>query len=168
MSAVATVSNTPRPPSSWGRLAVVALAAFVVGGSLYNLADYPTPWFDEGSHMHVPQTLVRYGEYAARSSDGFRYFGPTLGVGPTVMLPVAGAFALFGIGLLQARLVMVAFLLGAAWAFYQLARRLGGELMALISLALLVTSPALVFHLAGWGWRGYYSAPRPLPNTKTC
>jgi hypothetical protein len=138
-------SGSSRSRLSAERMAIVALTAFVVAGSVYNLSDYPAPWFDEGSHMHVPQTLVRYGVYADRSSDGFRYFGPTLGVGPTVLLPVAGSFAVFGIGLIQARLVMVAFLLGAAWTFYQLARKLGGQYMALIALALLVTSPSLAF-----------------------
>jgi hypothetical protein len=60
--------------------------------SFYNLETYPRTWFDEGSHLHVPKTLVQYGVYADISAEGFRYFGPTTGVGPTVMLPVALAF----------------------------------------------------------------------------
>jgi hypothetical protein len=40
---------------------------------------------------------------------------------------------------------MVGFLLGAAWGIYSLARRLGGEQMALVALALVVTSPSLAF-----------------------
>ncbi|MEZ4638895.1 MAG: hypothetical protein R2856_28705 [Caldilineaceae bacterium] len=47
------------------------------------------------------------GVYADYSSEGLRHFGPTIGVGPTVMLPIAAAFELFGIGLMQARLVIV-------------------------------------------------------------
>ncbi|MFN3762806.1 MAG: glycosyl transferase, partial [Anaerolineae bacterium] len=96
---------------------MAALAvAVVLFLALYHLRDYPLTWFDEGSHLHVPKTLVRFGVYADYSSEGFRYYGPTIGVGPTVMLPIAAAFKLFGIGLLQARLVMVLYLLAAIYA----------------------------------------------------
>jgi hypothetical protein len=48
-----------------GRRAVVVLAiVMVLFLSLYNLTDYPLTWFDEGSHLHVPKTLVRFGVYA--------------------------------------------------------------------------------------------------------
>jgi len=122
------------------RLVVAVCFAFL---AFYHLSDYPTTWFDEGVHLHVPQTLVRYGEYADRSSDGFRYFGPTLGVGPTVMLPIAGAYKLFGIGLLQARVVMALYLLAALYLFYRLARSLDGPMLAAAALVLLVSSPAV-------------------------
>ena len=123
------------------RFAVPAAAVTVVLFlALYNLTRYPTTWFDEGSHLHVPKTLVRFGVYADYSSEGFRYYGPTVGVGPTVMLPIAAAFRLFGIGLLQARLVMVLYLLATIYAFYHLARGLGGRRLAWVATTLLVTS----------------------------
>ncbi len=115
----------------------VALVLFL---ALYNLAGYPLTWFDEGSHLHVPKTLVRFGEYADYSSEGFRYYGPTIGVGPTVMLPIAGAFRLFGIGLLQARLVMALYLLATVFLCYRLARQLGSARFAWVAIALLVSS----------------------------
>jgi 4-amino-4-deoxy-L-arabinose transferase-like glycosyltransferase len=127
----------------------VALAIFVVGFAFFHLTDFPTPWFDEGVHLHVPETLVRYGVYADRSSDGFRYFGPTLGVGPTVMLPIAGAFKIFGIGLLQARVVMALFLVAAVYVFYRFARMLHGTLFAFLALALLITSPSVALMETG-------------------
>jgi len=71
---------------------VVVAAAAVVFLAVYRLADYPITWFDEGSHLHVPKALSSLGVYADYSSDGLRYFGPTLGVGPTVMLPIAAVF----------------------------------------------------------------------------
>lgn len=120
-------------------MAAIAVAA-VLFLALYNLTDYPLTWFDEGSHLHVPKALVRFGVYADYSSEGFRYYGPTVGVGPTVMLPIAAAFKLFGIGLLQARLVMVLYLLAAIYAFYRLAVVLGGHRLAWVATALLVTS----------------------------
>jgi 4-amino-4-deoxy-L-arabinose transferase-like glycosyltransferase len=110
----------------------------------HNLTRFPAPWFDEGSHLHVPKTLVQYGVYADISSDGFRYYGPTIGVGPTVMLPIAGAFKLFGIGLLQARLVMALYLLAAIYVFYRLVEHVSGRAVALIALALLVSSRSIL------------------------
>jgi len=68
---------------SWERTIALALAFLVALLALINLPYAPPTWFDEGSHLHVPETLVRYGVYADISSEGFRYFGPTIGVGPT-------------------------------------------------------------------------------------
>ena len=64
---------------SWLTIAAVVLVVSLV---LINLTEYPTPWYDEGSHLHVPKTLILYGQYADYSSEGFRYYGPTIGVGP--------------------------------------------------------------------------------------
>src|SRR5512145_1124704 len=93
---------SPNQKLLWWALGTLLIFFFV----FFNLTRFPAPWFDEGSHLHVPKTLVQYGVYADISSEGFRYYGPTIGVGPTVMLPIAGMFKLFGIGLLQARIVM--------------------------------------------------------------
>ena len=126
-------------------LSILALSALFGCLAFYNLSDYPTTWFDEGVHIHVPETLVRYGEYADRSSDGFRYFGPTLGVGPTVMVPIAAAFKVFGIGLLQARLVIALYLLAALAMFYLLGRRFGSTGFAAAAGALLIVAPSVAF-----------------------
>jgi len=137
--------------------------------AFYNLTSYPVIWYDEGSHLHVPKTLVNFGEYADRSSEGFRYYGPTVGVGPSVMLPLAASFKLFGIGLLQARVVMSVYLLLTIFVFFGIAFYLGGEKFAWVATALMVTSrgiglleygrqvlgevPGMLFMLAAlWIW----------------
>jgi hypothetical protein len=120
----------------------VSLVYFFV---FHNLTRYPVPWFDEGSHLHVPKTLVRYGVYADISSEGFRYYGPTIGVGPTVMLPVAAMFKLFGVGLFQARLVMALYLLAALYTFYCLVAHLSGKWVAWLALALVISSRSVLF-----------------------
>lgn len=127
----------------WERAALGGLILLILVLALFNLPYAPRTWFDEGSHLHVPKTLVQYGVYADISSEGFRYFGPTVGVGPTVMLPIAGVFKLVGPGLLQGRLVIVAYLLLALCAAYLLARRLHGGRLALLTLALLLASRTL-------------------------
>lgn len=133
------LSVTQFPLAGRGRQ-VLGLAALllIAGLSLWRLTDYPTPWYDEGSHLHVPKTLLRYGQYADYSSDGFRYYGPTIGVGPTVLLPIAAVFSVFGEGLFQARLLIVVYLWAALAAFYVLARRLGGAPLAWVATALLL------------------------------
>ena len=124
----------------WRSSVTVTAVAVILFLALYNLTDYPLTWFDEGSHLHVPKTLVRFGVYADYSSEGFRYYGPTVGVGPTVMLPIAAVFRLFGIGLLQARLVMALYLLATIYVFYRLAHGFGGRRLAWVATTLLITS----------------------------
>src|SRR5262249_5058654 len=66
-------------------------------------------------------------------------------VGPTVMLPIAAMFKLLGVGLVQARLVIVAYLLGALYLFHRLARTLESEMVAALAMALLVSSRSIAF-----------------------
>jgi 4-amino-4-deoxy-L-arabinose transferase-like glycosyltransferase len=122
-------------------LAVGILA--IVFLSIYHLTGFPLTWFDEGSHLHVPKTLVDFGVYADRSSEGFRYYGPTVGVGPTVFLPIAAVFKLFGTGLLQARAVIVLYLLATIFIFYRMGRKMGSAGLAMVATALLVTSKGI-------------------------
>jgi len=120
-------------------IAAVGVLAF------WRLDQFPLTWYDEGSHLHVPKALVSYGVYADYSSEGFRYFGPTTGVGPTVMLPIAGSFAVFGVGLWQARMVIAVYMLSCTVAVYALARSLGGSRLAWVATALLVASRGAPF-----------------------
>jgi 4-amino-4-deoxy-L-arabinose transferase-like glycosyltransferase len=148
-----------------GRLVAAAAVLVLLFLAFYNLRYYPTTWFDEGSHLQVPKTLVNYGVYGYRSSEGFRYYGPTVGVGPTVMLPVAAMFKVFGVGLVQARVVVACYMLVAILLFFIMAGRLGGRRVAVVATLLLVSSrgidlvesgrqmlgevPGLAFMLAG-------------------
>jgi hypothetical protein len=135
-----TTALEASPNRRRGNLALAAAALLVVFLSTWHLVDYPLTWYDEGSHLHVPKTLVLEGVYADRSSEGFRYYGPTIGVGPTVLLPIAGVFKVAGIGLFQARLVMVVYLLATIAVFWRLAGWLGGRRLAWVATALLVSS----------------------------
>ncbi len=142
MNEITTIQSQAVHKSSMVRSTIVAIIITTIIGflALYNLTNYPKTWFDEGSHLHVPKTLLRFGVYADYSSEGFRYYGPTIGVGPTVMLPITLAFWCCGIGLFQARLVMVLYLLATLYVFYRLAHHLGGVRLAWVATALLITS----------------------------
>ncbi|MBI5667357.1 MAG: glycosyltransferase family 39 protein [Chloroflexi bacterium] len=120
----------------------IMIAAWLL---LYRLADYPTPWYDEGSHLHVAKNYALNGIYADFSSDGIRYYGPAIGVGPTVMLPVAAAFRAFGVSIPLARLVIVVYGLLALVALYTLGRRLLSPWGALAAVALVLVSPGADF-----------------------
>lgn len=122
------------------RLTYAGLAVAVLCASV-NLTRWPVPWFDEGIHLHVPEAIVRFGAYADFSSEGLRHFGPTLAVGPTVMLPIAAMFSAFDVGLLQGRLIMAAYLVAFVVAFYLLGKRLGGRITGLVAGALLLSAP---------------------------
>lgn len=130
------------PPPTLRGLKVAALAALLVVATL-NLTSWPATWFDEGSHLMVPKSLVLFGVYADYDSTGFRYYGPSTGVGPTVLLPIAAVFKVFGIGLLQARLVMAVYLVLACLAVHALARRLMSEPAALLAGVLFVATPGV-------------------------
>src|SRR5258708_4804135 len=123
--------------------AAIAAIAMILFLAFYNLPRYPLTWFDEGSHLHVPKSIVTRGLYADYSSDGPRYFGPTVGVGPTVMLPIAAAFWAFGVGLLQARLVLALYFLRTISSFYRLARLFCPEQLAWVATGLLITSQGI-------------------------
>ena len=71
-------------------LGLAAAAALIAILAFARLTEYPAIWFDEGIHLHVPKAVVTFGEYADYSSDGFRYYGPTMSVGPTVLRVTSG------------------------------------------------------------------------------
>jgi len=130
--------------AAWVRWAAIAGLLLILGfWFFFKLTDWPLTWFDEGSHLHVPKTLVQHGVYADLSSEGYRHYGPTIGVGPTVMLPIAAVFQTFGIGLLQARIVVVLYMIAACIAFYALARLLGSQRIALVATLLLAVTPVI-------------------------
>ncbi len=91
---------------------------------LWRLEVYPAPWFDEGAYMNVARTLVEDGMYAERSSDGYRFNGAVISTGPTVILPIAGAYALLGVGVATGRLVMTVYGVLTLIMIFLLAQRL--------------------------------------------
>lgn len=106
---------------------------------LFRQPVYPAPWFDEGLNVSTAAMLAREGLYALPNSDGPRIMDPAIQTGPTVLVPVALVFHLFDIGIMQARITMLAFAVLALVAYALVARRLvGGAAMGLALLLLLV------------------------------
>ena len=142
---------------------VLALAAFCL---FYNLGLNPRPWQDEGSAAGIAKSLVQNGVYAIKSSDGYQTFGGVQSVGPTVVLPLALAYRIWGVGLVQGRLVMALYAVITLILFYFCAQTLFNRRVAIISVILVIGSqavgyfifgrpvlgevPALGFFLGGW------------------
>lgn len=120
-----------------GAIAVLALAAFL---STYHLTESPPTWLDEGIITQTALNVLEHGPHASLQTapDTFVSAG-YVSTAYTVTYPVALSLKLFGTGLLQARAVMVIFILGFLIAAYALMRREGGALLSLGSLALLST-----------------------------
>ncbi|MCC7353661.1 MAG: glycosyltransferase family 39 protein, partial [Anaerolineae bacterium] len=134
---------------SWDRIVLLVSIPFVVFLLFYNLEYNPRPWHDEGALLSVSRTLVEDGVYAGRSSDGYQTFGAVQSVGPTVLLPIALSFKLFGIGLVQGRVVVATYALLALALLYVVGQELFGRRIALVGVFLLLGSPAVAYLLLG-------------------
>ena len=134
---------------TWESAVLVLLIVVAPFLTFYNLEYNPRPWHDEGSYLALAKTLVTDNVYAVHSSDGYQTFGAVQSVGPTVLLPIALSFKLLGVGVLQGRIVAGIFALLTLAVFYSCGLVLFGRRTALISIILLLASPAVGFFLYG-------------------
>jgi 4-amino-4-deoxy-L-arabinose transferase-like glycosyltransferase len=103
----------------------------------WNLAVAPPTWYDEGVNLQGARNLANSGQYGLVYDDGLRPFDLQLTTGPTVLAPVAATFRVFGVGLEQGRLVMVAYTLLAALGLYTVGRVLYGPTVGLLAVLVL-------------------------------
>lgn len=122
--------------------------------------------FDEGWNLQAPYELAQEGKYASFGAvfDGqTKVFDPFLSTGPAVSLPIGIVFKGFGVGVEQARVVMLGFFMAAiclmAWYAYDKTRSLFAWLAPLILFLVLSSGmlmrievlgemPAIVYALA--------------------
>ena len=125
-------ANNPR---LW---AGVFLFALVAWGSFYNLANYPTIWWDEAIFSETAANLVEHGRYAftIQSPNQLSDLDFRISVGPAIILPVALAYKLLGVGVAHGRLVAGVYLVLTFLALFLAARRLWGTTAALGAVAL--------------------------------
>ena len=130
-----------RDSASWGTDLVVAACLFltVFGSGLIHIQSFPPLWFDEGWTVCVARTWVESGHYGCllRGEPA----PPSLAAHFPVVASVAASFALFGVGVWQARVVGLLYTFAALLLLYAVARRLFGRLVAITSLALLILVP---------------------------
>jgi 4-amino-4-deoxy-L-arabinose transferase-like glycosyltransferase len=133
----------------WESIALALLAVASPFLIFYNLEHNPRPWQDEGNYLLLAKTLSMDGVYAVRSSEGYQTFGAVQSVGPTVLLPIALSFKLFGVGLVQGRVVAGALALLTLVVFFGCGLKMFGRRAALLSVVFLLTSPAAGFLMYG-------------------
>ena len=125
-------------PLKFEILFVAALFLFVTFAATYRLTESPGTWYDEGYLLQSSQNLALYGTQGLQTAPGVFASTATVSSGFPVLAPVALSFKLFGTGMLQARGVMVIYLLAFCAAVYALMRQLFGPRAAILSLVALV------------------------------
>lgn len=120
-------------------LALVLLIVVFFG--LFRITESPPFGFDEGWTFHLATNISRTGQSLTQFSPGTLEHSSVISVGYTLLYALAAWFKLFGIGILQARLMMVLYMFGFVIISFTLLRRLYGNTIALSSLAILSTFP---------------------------
>ena len=90
------------------------------------MANYPTIWWDEAIFSETAANLAQHHRYAftVQSPNQLSDLDYRISVGPAVILPVALAYKLWGVGVTQGRVVAGAYLVLAFLALFPAARRL--------------------------------------------
>lgn len=140
----------PRFPGPTVRLwALLLLAAVIAWASFYNLAHYPDLWWDEAIFSETAANLAQQGRYSftVQSPDQLWDLDYRISAGPALILPVALAYRLLGVGLVQGRLVAGLYLSFAFLALFLAGRRLFGPTAALLAVALTLVGTDVLY----WG-----------------
>ena len=116
---------------------------------LYNLNLNPRTWHDEGDALSVARTLVEDGYYGVKVSDGFQTFGIIQSIGPTIILPIAWAFNIFGVNLVTGRIVAASFAFLCLILFFITGKAIIGKRAALIAVIVLISSPGVRYFYTG-------------------
>lgn len=103
---------------------------------LFRLDSVPPLWWDEGWTLSVARNWVELGHYG-RLLDG-EPAPRGLQAGFPVTASIALGFSLFGVGIVQARLVAVIITLAALVLLYELSRRFFNRSIAIVTLAVLI------------------------------
>ncbi len=100
--------------------------------------------YDEAYFLQAPSSLVREGAYRT-TYDGGMNFDPGISTGPTVLLPIGLIFKLFGIGIAQARFVMLVYFLLMITMTFQVCKTIFSGASAVFSLLLILCLPDTFF-----------------------
>lgn len=139
-----------------GKARIIQIVLWLTGIGLlamigfYRQPQYPKTWFDEGLALQGAINLVAHGQYAMRSSEGFRVLDqPLIANGPGLILPVSALFKMLGVGLIQARILASIFFVLATILFFLVSSHFSGKIAAVISVFVLLSVPTEGFILYG-------------------
>lgn len=150
------------------RVSLLLLCGLFCIFAFLHLKTSPRPWFDDGIGMTIARTFAETGTYTMQTAPGIYdadlYWVTTH---QPVIFPVALLFKLFGVHILLARFVAVAYMAGVLFFAYAIIRRLSDKTTALWSAWLIATfspfygngkallgeTPGIFWLLAGsWFW----------------
>lgn len=131
-----------KPLSTIQKILAAAFLLVIASIALFRLIESPPFAFDEGWATQVGMNIARFGADGLQFAPGtFTHVSVLTSVGYTLIYALAFWLKIFGVGVFQARLMMVVYMLVFAALAFLLARRLFGNRLALVSLALLATLP---------------------------
>ena len=129
------------PLSFYQKMLVVLILSVIIFFGLFHITESPPFGFDEGWATHIATNISRIGIDGTQFSPGNIGHVPLISVGYPLIYALAFWFKIFGVGILQARIMMVVYMLGFAIISFLFLRRLYGNNIALASLAILSTFP---------------------------
>ncbi len=127
----------------WETILLIVLIAGSLFLLFFNLDINPRSWHDEGDALALARALVEDGFYGIKISDGFQTFGIVQSIGPTVIIPAALVFKLFGVSLINGRAVAALLGLLTLIIFHRTAKALIGSRGALFGIMFLISLPEL-------------------------
>jgi 4-amino-4-deoxy-L-arabinose transferase-like glycosyltransferase len=132
----------------------VLLSILILVSSFYNLANYPTIWWDEAIFSETAANLAQHNRYAftVQSPNQLNDLDFRISTGPAMILPVGLAYKIFGVNLFSGRLVAGAYLVLTFLALFVVSRRLWGSLTALLAVALALLGTDVFFTGAARSW----------------
>ena len=120
----------------------IALTAIILFLTFFRLDAVPPLWWDEGWTLSVARNWFETGHYKRLLEGQLSPRG--LEAAPTVTASVYLAFQLFGVGVVQARMVGIVYTFATLLVVYYLARRLYNREIALATLLVLSFTPSYV------------------------
>ncbi|MBU6430871.1 MAG: glycosyltransferase family 39 protein [Patescibacteria group bacterium] len=124
--------------------AILFLAAIFF--SAYKLTESPPVWMDEGVIIQTAKNLAEKAVYGLQVAPNKFVSSGFVTTSYPVIYPIALSFKIFGVGIFQARIVMVIFLLAFLLAAYLLIKKEYGLAVAFFSLALIVSFAPVYGH----------------------
>jgi 4-amino-4-deoxy-L-arabinose transferase-like glycosyltransferase len=123
--------------------------AFALFMGTYRLVETPPTWMDEGLITQVAVNMTTQGVYGYQTAPGIFISAEFLTTSYPVIFPLIAVFKIWGVGLIEARTLMVLFILVFILGAYHLVReeaRFTHWLVPLLSLLLLVSFAPLYGH----------------------
>ena len=149
----------------WSVLAFVIITVWMVLFSFPTLTTKPKLWVDEAKSIELAHNFLLYGTLDIQTAPGEFSGIPYLlqSTGYPVTIPLALFFKIFGYGLIQARIFMIAWMIIFLGATYIFGKKLFGKRKTILALFLITTFasfydsgrtvvgeiPGFVFLLAG-------------------